>query len=99
MTKIFFGDRCMLEVTELPSLTGTEKQVAWAEDIRAFAINEMRRAFDHMRTAKNINDSADLDRGAEFAHKTFAPLFDTKTEAKYWIDNRNTDIRTLAKSL
>lgn len=98
MTKIVFDDRTLrLTVENLPALTGTEKQVAWAEDIRATAIAEMARLFDFHVRARFANDPAKFGEGVEVANKTFGPLIASKTEAKYWIDNRNTDIRSMAK--
>jgi len=64
---------------ELPALTGTEKQIAWAEDIRI--------------------------RGAAMFVKAKAQqkawdLFNSKTDAKWWIDNRDyCDPRASVRSL
>ena len=56
----------------LPPLTGTEKQVAWAEDIRAQAI---------ARVVRNLKDGVDKPA-------IVADLCAGKTEAKWWIDTR-----------
>lgn len=56
----------------LPQLTGTEKQVAWAEDIRAEAV---------AKAIKRLKD--DVDKPA-----IVADLCAGKTEAKWWIDSR-----------
>lgn len=56
----------------LPPLTGSEKQVAWAEDIRANAI---------ATAVKSLKD--DVDKAA-----IIADLCAGKTEAKWWIDAR-----------
>lgn len=98
MTKIYFGERSILEVEELPALTGTEKQVAWAESIRTDYVNQIRRIFDNLRHNAGVTDAAKIDAGAEAAHKNFSPFFDRRTDARYWIDNRNDDIRSLAKA-
>ena len=56
----------------LPPLTGSEKQVAWAEDIRAEAV---------ANAVKKLKD--DVDKAA-----IIADLCSGKTEAKWWIDTR-----------
>lgn len=52
---------------ELPELTGTEKQIAWAKDIRARAVK--------MFVDAKANDGA-------------WKLFSNRTEAHWWIENR-----------
>ena len=53
---------------DLPALTGTEKQIAWAMDIRA-------------RGAKMFIDAGAKGKAWD--------IFNSKTEAKWWIENRN----------
>ncbi len=67
---------------ELAELTGTEKQIAWAKDIRA-------------RAAKMFADAGAKEKAWE--------LLNSKTEAHWWIENRDycdstkCSVRTLYK--
>jgi hypothetical protein len=70
-----------IEGMTLSELTGSEKQIAWATDIRARAA----------ATCK-----------AAGGNEKFWELFNSKTEAKWWIDNRDCmgmGPRTIAKVL
>jgi len=70
-----------IEGMEFPALTGTDKQIAWASDIRARAA----------ATCKAAGGNA-----------KFWELFNSRTEAKWWIDNRDymgMGPRTIAKML
>ena len=70
-----------IEGMELSELTGSEKQIAWATDIRARA--------------------AAICKAAG-GNEKFWELFNSRTEAKWWIDNRDylsISPRTIAKML
>lgn len=70
-----------IEGMTLSELTGSEKQIAWATDIRA-------------RAAATCKAAGGNDK--------FWELFNSKTEAKWWIDNRDhmgMGPRTIAKTL
>lgn len=83
--------------SELPELTGTEKQIAWAEDIRRDAITEGERSYrtwmddlnatlartdiDDARRVKTQQRIDAAQRGWDMLH--------TKTSAAWWIDNRS----------
>lgn len=74
----------------LPPLTGTEKQVAWAESIRA-------------RIMKELDDelAAGLAAGEQITEEG-QMLIDTlmaQTEARWWIDARHFSIRSLMELL
>lgn len=62
----------------LPALTGTEKQVAWATTIRAQALNEALES--HNGSLDNLNDVGRQVLAAAMAHMP--------TEATWWIDRR-----------
>lgn len=68
-----------------PDLTGTEKQVAWAETIRA---KVMERANDIKERSLNQLKSDDVNkqRAAKLALNTI-DYFTNQNEAKWWIDN------------
>ena len=59
-----------------PELTGSEKQISWAKDIRANLVNATK-AF----AAKADNK--------ELAESFIAWVVAGKTDARFWIDNRN----------
>ena len=83
-----------LEVTDLPALTGSEKQVAWATDIRANMLtNQLGQQFAQ-RAREATADQ--LATGLANMTTSFAALY-ANTSAKFWIDNRSgRDIRVLA---
>ena len=58
-----------VEKYNLPELTGSEKQIAWAEEIRAKLVSKVSKPTEK-----------------------FFELVNTKTSAKWWIDNR--DVQT-----
>lgn len=72
----------------LPPLTGSEKQVAWAETIRKQKIATLDEAIQH----REMSDRVDKDR-------FFAAVesLKNKSEARWWIDNRDTHVDRLMK--
>lgn len=62
----------------LPALTGTKAQVAWAEDLRVKMLDGIDR---------NIKNATFETRRRQFENTRDYLL--TKTTAKWWIDNRN----------
>lgn len=76
--QLMIAEECEAE-HNLPQLTGSEKQVAWARTIRATAAKEIHEIF----AAKNV------DPRAEPVAKVMAYLFG-QTDASYWIDRRTT---------
>lgn len=76
------------EDANLPELTGSEKQIAWATDIRAkaaFAINEMR-----AKIAANTNTS-EINLKQIAAVESVLDELRSHSSAKWWIDNRDED--------
>lgn len=69
--------------SELPALTGSEKQIVWATTIRAEAVN----AVDAKYAAMVAAHGADA-QGADEVRSAIAAL-KAKTDSKFWIDNRN----------
>lgn len=67
---------------DLPQLTGTVKQIAWAEQIRAAAVKSL----------TDIKDIvvANYDNSPENADKLIKVIDETlsKTESTFWINNR-----------
>ena len=84
----------------LPNLTGTEKQIAWANEIRARIFDATDAAhiiacIQNEAAAGRVTD-ADIDRvlakHGELTEETIARIafdfFAAKTDAAYWIENR-----------
>lgn len=72
----------------LPPLTGSEKQVAWAETIRKQKIATLDEAIQHREM------SARVDKDRFFAS---VESLKNKSEARWWIDNRDTHVDRLMK--
>ena len=78
------------EIKALPELNGSEKQIAWALDIRArkfAALNEM--------LASMTTTDEQLRRKNQIAIQAAKNVLASKTESRFWIDNRNTPARKL----
>ena len=67
------------------TLTGTQKQIAWAEDIRREALENYRRIANER---ENIVDEVALETAV-----------DQVTAARDWIDNRSTTLRLLSNRI
>lgn len=72
------------EESGLPELVGSEKQVAWAETIRASKIKAYGREIDGSGFRLDADDKA---RCPEVLKK-----YKKETSAKWWIDNRDNDL-------
>lgn len=74
----------------LPELEGSEKQVAWAETIRQKFVDEA----DKYR---KMYDTMDPEEAKDHREKFENAVSDIlgRTSARFWIDNRTTDARTL----
>lgn len=73
-----------LDNVELPKLTGSEKQVAWAEEIRRYLYEEYK---DFIYTLKYKDD-------IKQSHEKMLNVL-LNTDAKYYIDNKNISMETL----
>jgi len=76
----------------MKELTGTEKQIRWAEDIRTGIVDIYNRALAHIDY--NLSDEDDASYIEEFTQRReryvrqFAEILDTKTSAAWWIEHR-----------
>ncbi|MFD1674305.1 hypothetical protein [Alicyclobacillus fodiniaquatilis] len=64
----------------LPPLSETDKQIQWAEKIRVDVIGYVK---------NKISKASNTEAQKEGFTKIFLELCDSKTEAKWWIDNRD----------
>ena len=76
-------EQAAAETTDLPALTGSEKQIAWATTIRAEAVKAARAAVE---MAREKYDTATADMA-----NNRAKALEGITSAKFWIDNRETN--------
>jgi hypothetical protein len=75
----------------LPALTGSEKQIAWATDLRIAKAGKLANDFDNQFS--NLRNAGKLrtDQREEFLVayvKAKCADLTTETSAKYWIDRR-----------
>lgn len=82
-----------LTANKLPVMTGTPKQVAWAEDIRMSAVNQFLAIADWFRTHEVTSEQQkDFDLACTVFEKV-----KNETSAKFWIDNRFKTARELIR--
>ena len=67
---------------DLPELTGTERQVKWATDIRFKFAHEANRIMNEDRYKNN-------SEFIEKYEKTYKSVVDVETTSKWWIENRD----------
>lgn len=85
----------MAQITDLPLLTGSPRQIAWAEQLREKMIGEMVRYVDALKPAPgHEQDAAFAQR-----YETLAQMIRNKTDAGWWIDGRTDGGVTLVKRL
>ena len=77
----------------LPELTGSEKQISWANRIRTEKIADLEKLFDSWASQRTTANSAQIDAVVssviEFVRK--------QTSAAWWIDNRDLNSKKLIK--
>lgn len=87
-----------VEIIDAPALAGSEKQVAWAADIRAALIRDtMMDQLTRMLGGTTV-DADKLDNAISQinAHQAqLATPIANVTAAKKWIDNRNNGLRAI----
>jgi hypothetical protein len=75
-----------------PKLTGSEKQVAWAESIRKKALNEFKRkspkTWEQVKREGFKEDKRPLYNKALNIYTKVLEKMRSKTDAKFWIENR-----------
>lgn len=77
---------------DLPSLTGSEKQIAWARSIRSNLITDLMAFLAPMQAkAEQIDQMADFERRVALVLQTVC----AQTTARYWIDNKDMSVRVL----
>lgn len=79
---------------EMPELTGSDKQIAWARQIRADKIAAIADLNAKGRARCPAEKHAQFD---EMARRVMAALY-AKTEAKWWIDRKDTSPEVLIQA-
>lgn len=75
---------------ELPGLLGSEKQVAWAQSLRLEYIDRVDERLESSRKYAIKNERIqEFDEAKTTCFNALEYFLRTKTEAKFWIDNRN----------
>lgn len=80
------------EAMGLPTLTGSEKQVAWAESLRAEVVRLITKRVDEQAARTPV----DREHEVVAARSAFAEAIAKHTDARWWIDNRFAGFRALA---
>lgn len=83
---------------ELPELTGTEKQVAWANTIRKRFIDQYEQVIEKAEQIKLESPKSKVANTIDEFQKVFDYVLNNKVKASYWIDNRFEKINTLLQS-
>ena len=81
---------------ELPELTGTEKQVSWANNIRLKIIENLTEYLNKLEKymVKNgLEFAPNTEITIEELHNAFDWFMISKTEARYWIDIRQVGVK------
>lgn len=78
----------------LPELTGTPKMLTWAEKIRAELINKV----NYLKQSLTHNNASEKDHYDE-AFAQFFEEWQTRTSAKWWIDNRKMTVRDISNRI
>lgn len=73
----------------LPELTGSEKQIAWALSIRAKKFE----ALNEMFANANANATDEQRQQNQIAIQAVKNVLSRKTQSRFWIDNRNVEAR------
>lgn len=81
----------------MKQLTGTEKQIRWAEDIRSGIVNMYDGALAHIDYELSDDGLSEEEIEAftqrrERYVREFAKILDAKTAAAWWIDHRVTPV-------
>lgn len=83
---------------DLPALTGTEKQISWAESIRAKRLDEVKALYaktaerNSKVLAAHPERAADAKKAQDDLDKFYAQVMawmSTKCDAGFWIDTRD----------
>jgi len=89
------------EADELPALTGTPKQIAWAMTLRHKALADAETYLDYLRESGQLKGSR-VSKDAELfeaqKERVLEPL-KTQTEAAWWIDRRHEPGASLLESM
>ncbi len=82
----------LIDISKMPDLTGSEKQVKWASDIREKAVQKINSALkfyeDRMKSNPKIETYEDEVSATREIRKTMEAVFSQTTSAAKIIENR-----------
>ncbi len=78
--------------SELPALTGSEKQINWALQLRVTRLNELKEFFAKKETLCLAQKPEDISKLIELRDRVIS-LAIGHTDAKFWIDSRGESIK------
>lgn len=87
----------VVDISELPELEGSEKQISWANEIRVMKISEMDDLMESMIEATNDEDAWKGKYTAEqiiLANKNIR----NANNAAWWIQEKGTEITRMIKN-
>ena len=79
----------------LPTLTGTPKQIAWAETIRAEKIKKLNEILERIEALKAKRTLTEIELEQDKKLKAFAAAYKNEDSAARWIDLRDRSVESL----
>ncbi|HZK57037.1 MAG TPA: hypothetical protein VFD17_01905 [Clostridia bacterium] len=80
---------------ELPELTGSEKQIAWANTLRQGLLDSFYEFMGNERRMERLSENDGLSE--EDVARILDYILENKTNSRFFIDNRNEDIRQIIR--
>lgn len=79
----------------LPPLTGTPKQIGWAETIRAEKINKLNEILERIEALKAKRALSEIEVEQDKKVQAFATAYKNEDSAARWIDLRDRSVESL----
>ncbi len=77
-----------------PELQGSQKQISWAEKIRAELINKV----DYLKKSRQFEND-DEKKMSDSAFEMFLKQWQEETAAKWWIDQRQMNVKNISDKI
>ncbi len=81
---------------KLPELTGSEKQIKWALQIRLQAIKEIEKQIKAQKALERLNPEGNPEREEFLMKLGFEDILKNETKASWWIENRYASFGVIA---
>ena len=79
----------------MPTLTGTPKQIAWAETIRAEKIKKLNEILERIEALKAKRTLTEIELEQDKKLQAFAAAYKNEDSAARWIDLRDRSVESL----